>query len=98
MTDKFEIGEIVEMVRGKKEDDYTASVIRRFISDEEAIKELVDLNPARDGDLVKVHERRLKKDGRGVEHDLYLCQNLRTEEFSLFGRSGLRKQVDKGSR
>lgn len=88
---KFEIGQVLEMVRGQKERDYTANVIRRFVKNESSVKELVDLNQAQDGDLFKVCERRLKADANNVEHDLYLCQSLKTQEFTLFGRDGLRE-------
>lgn len=89
----FEIGQLVEMVRGEKELSYTVSVIRRFTSNESLIKEIVDLNTNRDGDLFKVRERRIVTDKNNVEHDLYLCQKLKTLEFTLFGRSGLREFV-----
>lgn len=89
---KFEIKQVVEMVRGQKEDNYKASIIRRFISDESFIKKFID-DQAQDGDLFEVCERRMKKDANNVEHDLYLCRNLKTDEFTLFGRSGLREHV-----
>lgn len=90
----FEVGQVLEMVHGQKEIDYTAGVIRRFISDESVIQEILALNDAQDGDLYKVHERRLAADKNNVSHDLYLCQNLKSEEFelTLFGRSGLRER------
>lgn len=90
---KFEIGQVLEMVRGQKEDDYIANVIRRFVKNESVVKELVALNTNQDGDLFKVCERRLKTDKNNVVHDLYLCQNLKTQEFTLFGQSGLREHI-----
>lgn len=90
---KFEIGQTVEMVRGPKEIEYTANLIRRFIRNEAAVQELLALNDNRDGDLFEVKERRMKKDAKNVEHDLYLCKSLKNDEFTLFGRSGLREHV-----
>lgn len=90
MIFEFEIGQIVEMVHGASERDYTAAAIRRFVEDESTVNELVALNSNQDGDLFKVCERRVKI-ANDVEHDLYLCQNLKTQEFTLFGRAGLRK-------
>ena len=83
------------MIRGQRELDYTSNIIRRFVKNESVVKELVDLNENRDGDLFKVCKRWMKKDRNNVEHDMYLCQNLKegkTLEFTLFGRDGLREQ------
>lgn len=94
MKFEFEIGQIVEMVRGQKSYEYVANIIRRFVKDESVVEELVNLNQDRDGDLFKVCERLLRKDASHVERDLYLCQNLQTKEFTLFGRSGLRSHCE----
>lgn len=90
---KFEIGQVVEMVWTPADDEFISNVIRRFTHNEDTVQELVNLDEARDGDLCRVCERWIKKDNDNVEHDLYLCQNLQTQEYTLFGRSGLREHV-----
>ncbi len=94
MIFKFEIGQVLEMVHGQKEQDWLTNVIRRWIKDESVVKDLANLSQDRDGDLFKVCERWLGPDtNKNVAHDLYLCQNLKTQEFTLFGRSGLREPI-----
>ena len=83
----FKIGQIVERVRGEKEHDYIASFIRQFTQDDSIFKH-------QDVDLFRVREWRVKRGQDYVEHDLYLCQNLKTLEFTLFGRSELRDHVE----
>ena len=78
---KFELGQIVEMVHGEKEINFYKKILRRFISNECDITELANMNAPKDGDLYKVHERRIANKNN-VE--------LNTQEFTLFGRSGLR--------
>ncbi len=89
----FEIGQMVERVYGQKEYNDLANLMRQFFKDESVIKEMVELVPRRDGDLFKVCEQRVLVGKNGVEYDLYLCQKLETQEFTLFGRSGLREHI-----
>lgn len=91
MIYKFEVGQILEMIHGQKERDYVVNVVRRWIKNESSVQEFLNMNEDHDGDLVEVIERRTKLDAKNVEHDLYLCKKLKTQEYSLFGRTGLRK-------
>lgn len=87
----FEVGEIVEAVRNPTDGDYLTCLFGQFIPDEVDLKNQVDvtLSIHQDGDLFKVCEKRIKT-VNNVDHDLYLCKSLKTEEYTLFGRSGLR--------
>ncbi len=89
----FEIGQIVEAVRRPKDWEINAEIFRRFITDESVVKEMTDnsLNDTKDGDLFEVCEKRIKKDINNIDHNLYLCKNLKNLEYSLFGESGLRE-------
>ena len=87
MSYKFKIGQVVEMVRTQEFNEIKAGIIRCWVRNESSVKKVLDLDKSKDGDLYEVVERHMK-DG----HDLYLCKSLKTEEFTLFGRSGLRER------
>jgi hypothetical protein len=88
---KFEIDQVVEMVRGSSHDQWMRNLFCRFFRKESTVEEFMDMDKSKDGDLFQVKERWTKEDRRKLKHDLYLCENLKTKEWTLFGRTGLRE-------
>lgn len=90
---KHEIGELLEQVDSEKMVKYQKDIMKRWISDESTIQEIIDTNDTKEEDLWQVHERFKKADEFGKDHELYLCKNIRTDEFALFGLEGLKKYL-----